>query len=212
MTDTPKTKLVTPEGMLTWAWLFKPREGKKGRGPKYMTDIVFSPAALQTPEWAAMKQAAAAAAAEKFGDRLQGLITAEKFISPFWKNERKIDAATGKLPKGYEPGGMYITIKSQQRPGFRVTAPGGGLVPLTDENDIYPGCIVRASVDVWAYDDESKGVSFGLWNILKVRDGDPLVEGRGNPDDDFSAFGKPVAAGAGATPNPAASAAASLFG
>lgn len=212
MTDTPNTKLVTPEGMLTWAWLFKPRQSKNGRDPMFVCDIVFTPAALQTPEWAAMKQAAAACAGEKFGDRLQGLVAAEKFISPFWKNERKIDAATGKLPKGYEPGGMYITIKSQQPPGIRILTPQGALVPCTDEKDIYPGCIVRASVDVWAYDNESKGVSFGLFNILKVRDGERLAGERSNADDDFGAFGKPVAAGAGATPNPAASAAASLFG
>lgn len=193
-----RIRLITPEATLHWAYLFRAREPKKGsaREAMYMCDLVFTPAIMQTPEFQAMRDAAQKVAKEAFGDKLAGLIAADKFINPFWKVERKIDAATGKLPPGYEAGGVYITIKSKQRPGI-VKPAGGGFEPILDENEIYPGCIVRASVDVWAYDNESKGVSFGLSNILKVRDGERLGGGRPAAQDDFAALAGTLAAAAG---------------
>ena len=191
-TTTSKPKIVTPEGILMWAWLFKPRAPKQRPGkplgdPMFMCDIVFNPAAMATPEFAAMKALAQQTATDKFGAKLAGMIAADKFINPFWKNERKIDAETGKLPAGYEPGGVYITIRSKNRPGV-VHNTAAGLQPIIDENDLYPGCIVRASVDCWCFDNESKGVSFGLSNVLKVRDGTPLggASGRTKAEADFA--------------------------
>jgi len=181
-----KTRLVTPEGILMWAHLFRAKAQKKG-GDKFQCDVVFSPEAMQTPEFAALKAEAQKVAIERFGERLKGLIAAEKFISPFWPNSRKINAETGKLPEGYPEGGCFITIKSDYRPGVGKLTPQG-IVAVIDENDVYPGCIVRASVHAWSYDNESKGVSFGLNSILKVRDGKSLAGNAGDVTQDFAAF------------------------
>ena len=180
-------QLITPEATLLWAWLFNPRKPKNpAHDPKFMCDLVFSPAAMQTPLFAAMRDAATKAARDKFGDKVEALIKAEKFIVPFWKNERKVDDE-GKLLPGYLPGGCYITIKSKHRPGVVKANPAGGTMPLIDENEIYPGCTVQAVVDCYAYDNESKGVSFGLTHVLKVRDGERLsAGGRPNVGDAFA--------------------------
>ena len=212
MTDDAKPKLITPEGRLIWAWLFQPRKPKPGKDPMYMCDVIFNGDALKTPEYAALQNAARACAVEKFGDKLAALVAAEKFISPFWKNERKIDPATGKLPAGYEPGGFYITVKTKLRPGISAITPLG-MQTVIDENDIYSGCWVRVSVDCFAFDNESRGVNFGLGNVLKTRDGDPIGGGSGRTtaEQDFAGIAAPPAA-AGASSGGAAAAAGASSG
>lgn len=201
MTDTTtKTKLITPPARAMWVHIFKPKIGKGDDGTatsKFQVDLVFSPEAQATPEFAALKAAANAAAIAKFGDRLKPLIDSGKFVNPFWKAERKLDD-DGNLKPGYEAGWVYITAKSQQRPGV-VQNTAAGLQPVIDENDVYPGCIVRASVDVYAYDNKSKGVAFGLFNVLKVGDGDRVGGGgRNSAADDFAGVvGAPAGAAGG---------------
>ena len=191
-----RTKFVTPEATLMWAHIFKPKQQKRG-DPMFQCDLVFSPAAMETPEFAALKAEAQRVAIEKFGDKLKALIEADKFISPFWPNKRKLNVETGKLPDGYEEGGCYITIKSSMRPGVGKLSPQGP-VPVIDENEIYPGCIARASVHCWPYDNESKGVSFGLNSLLKIREGTRLGGGSGDVKNDFGDWAKsnPAAAAA----------------
>jgi hypothetical protein len=190
--------LMTPEARLIWVYLFKPK--KFDNGNKYCTDIIFNPAQMETPEFKAMKAAANEIASKHFGDRLAGMVQAEKFTSPFWKNERKIDPATGKLPDGYEPGGVYITVKASEsaRPGV-VQNTAAGLQRIIDENDVYGGMWARVSLDLFAYEDKSSGVSFGLRSVLKVRDDKPLTSRRASAEDDFAGIAAPPAAAAGGT-------------
>lgn len=205
MSETASKLLISPEAQANWVWVFKPKPRKRG-DPMYMLDLIFNPAQMATPEFAAMKAAAQKAATDKFGDKLAVLIQTEKFISPFWKNERKLDPETGKMPPGYEAGGVYITVKSKDRPDV-VQNTAAGLQPIIDENEMYSGCWVRVSLDCYAYDNESKGVNFGLRNVLKVRDGDPLSSGgRRKAEHDFAGIAAPPAAAVGS-----AATAASLF-
>jgi hypothetical protein len=51
----------------------------------------------------------------------------------------------------------------------------------------YPGCWVRASVKVSAYDKEGKGVAFYIQGVQKVRDDEPLV-GQFSADTAFDAI------------------------
>lgn len=58
-------------------------------------------------------------------------------------------------------------------------------IPLFDENgdevvnagEIYSGCYVRAVLQAYAYDNQSKGVSFALLGVMKVADGESLGNG-----------------------------------
>jgi hypothetical protein len=60
---------------------------------------------------------------------------------------------------------------------------------IIEEKDFYSGCFARATVRAFAYSNKgNNGVAFGLQNIQKLRDGDPLG-GRTRPSDDFQAVG-----------------------
>lgn len=58
--------------------------------------------------------------------------------------------------------------------------------PILDTSEIYSGCWAYVSVTSFAYDNESKGVSFFLNNIMKARDGEPFGGGASSPDEDFA--------------------------
>lgn len=58
--------------------------------------------------------------------------------------------------------------------------------PILDADEVYSGCWAYLSVSSFAYDNESKGVSFFLNNIMKARDDEPFGGGSSSPDEDFA--------------------------
>lgn len=170
-TPSKKPRLVTPKCRLSFPTLFRPRAIEAGKEPVYSCTLLISPEAQATPEFAALKAAASAAVREKWGDKVPAGLR-----SPFRKAEEKADK------EGYEPGWLFINCSSKQRPGVV----DRNRQAIIDENDIYPGCFVIASLNPYAYDQKgNKGVSFGLNNVMKVADG-PTLGNRTRPEDDFA--------------------------
>jgi hypothetical protein len=105
--------------------------------------------------------------------------------SPFRDQaERKKTTDDGKeiLPDGYEEGAIFISMKSSQRPGVV----DQNVQPIIDESMFYAGCFAHATVNPYYYDNKgNRGVAFGLQNIQKLRDGDPL-SGRTKAETDFA--------------------------
>jgi hypothetical protein len=58
--------------------------------------------------------------------------------------------------------------------------------PILDADEIYSGVWAYVSVTSFAYDNESKGVSFFLNNIMKARDDERFGGGSSSPDEDFA--------------------------
>ena len=58
--------------------------------------------------------------------------------------------------------------------------------PILDPDEIYSGCWAHVSVTSFAYDNESKGVSFFLNNIMKARDDERFGGGVSDPEEDFA--------------------------
>lgn len=58
--------------------------------------------------------------------------------------------------------------------------------PILDPTEIYSGVWAYISVTSFAYDNESKGVSFFLNNIMKARDDESFGSGSSSPDEDFA--------------------------
>lgn len=58
--------------------------------------------------------------------------------------------------------------------------------PILDASEVYSGCWAYLSVTSFAYDNESKGVSFFLNNIMKARDDESFGAGSSSPDEDFA--------------------------
>ena len=164
-------KVVTPVARLSFPSLFKatkPKGAPAEQEPKYGCTLLFE----EGEDLTALKRAAAQAIKDKWGDEKP-----KDLRLPFRdQGEKDYD--------GYEDGAIFITASSKQRPGVV----DGKLNRIEDEEDIYPGCFVRASVRAFAYGGKGTGfkpgVSFGLQNIQKVKDGEQLG-GRMKPEDEF---------------------------
>jgi hypothetical protein len=176
-TDTPAKKppaYITPAATLSYPALFEPKTMQGSDKPKYSASLVFPPGT----DLKQMQRLAQEAATEKFGDKWPALHRAGRFRFPF---------RTDGEEKGYAKGSVFINAKSDTKPG--VVGPMAGAdgkpVPIDDEDDMYPGCIVRASITFFAYDQQgNKGVGVGLNNIQKMRDGKRL-DGRRAASDEF---------------------------
>jgi len=105
--------------------------------------------------------------------------------------------------EGYVAGAKFINATSNTKPGL-VDAQNNDII---NEADFYPGCYARATVRPFWYDTAgNKGVAFGLQNIQKLADGEPLG-GRVSASKEF----EPVAP-AGGGGSDTAKTAADLFG
>jgi len=68
-------------------------------------------------------------------------------------------------------GHYFFNASSNERPGVVDEA----LNPITDKNEFYSGCYGRVSVTMYPYDQSgSRGIAFGLNNVMKLEDGDKL--------------------------------------
>ena len=171
------SNLITPVAILSYPYLFKPRApmaGASNQDPQYQATLVFPPGT----DLKVLSAAAKECAREKWGDK--GEEVYRKAKHPTFR--------TDATDKGYADGSVYIQIKSKTAPGIvdRYKDPVTGKPRIiTDPNEMYAGCQVRASVRAFAYDaNGNKGVSFSLQNIQKVGDGERL-DGRKKADEEF---------------------------
>lgn len=171
-------RVITPEAQISYPNIFQPNE--KG---KYTASLVFAPGTDLT----ALKKAAMEVVLEKFGEK--------KGVEMIKKGIVKIEGGahhtfrTDAEAKGYPEGSVFINVSSRKKPGVVSIFPGpdGRPLPITNEEEIYPGAVVIASVNPYWYDvDGNKGVAWGLNNIQKRRDGERL-DGRQAAEDEFEA-------------------------
>lgn len=171
--------LITPEATLSYPHLFTPSAPNPLAEPVYSCSLVFAPGT----DLSILKQAAFMAARERWGDKAEALIKSGKVRLPF-----RTDAEE----KGYPAGSIFINVKSKMKPGIvsRYAGPDGKPQKIEDEEQIYPGCKVRASLRAFTYDTNgNRGVSFALNNIQKLADGERL-DGRKRAEDEFEALEK----------------------
>ena len=177
--------VITPKFRVSYPQVFRPKLNDLNGKQEYSLVAIFAPGTDKS----LLNAQIHAAAEEKWGaDKSKW---PANLRSPIRPNEERMK--DGKLPDGYEAGGFFINLKSAHKPGV-VDA---NVQPIIDESDFYPGCYAIAQVRAYAYDNKgNRGVSFGLQNIQKAGEGDPL-SGRQRAEDAF----KPVAgatAGTGA--------------
>lgn len=167
--------LITPEFRAAFVWVFEPREGDNG--DKYELVMIFP----KTTDIAELKQAAAKAARDKWGDNAGKM----KLDSPFHDGSEKVDRE-GNLYDGFGPDVVYVRASSNYQPGL-VDA---NTKPIIDPTAFYSGCYARAEIHAFAYDRNGKrGVSFGLDNLQKLRDGEPLGVKRKKAEEVFGQAG-----------------------
>jgi hypothetical protein len=157
--------ILTPEFRAGFVGLFKasaPKEDPNGK-KKYSIRAIFMPGADLTP----MKKEAEAAAVEKWGANIP-----KTMRSPFRKNEELENPVPG-IPD--DAIVMTFSANEDRRPGL-VDA---NLQDIIDDAQVYSGAWFRAQVRAFAYEAKgNKGVSFGLQNVQKLRDDEPLGKGK----------------------------------
>jgi hypothetical protein len=194
-----RVTLMTPEAILAFHDLFTAKAIEEGKDPTFNATLLFSPETQAGEEFQAMRAEASRVAQARFASEMKADPEFVKSLrTPFRRCEEK--------PKYYAdlgPGWLFVNISTRERPGV-VKPQGNGVVPVLDEQEVYPGCIVRATVSCYAYPKlgttgpraANKGVSFGLNNVLKVKDG-AQRGGRPSAAADFAGVVKGAAAGAG---------------
>jgi len=174
----------TPEFRASFVYIFTPQKAMEaGKPDKFTCTMLFALGA----DLSKMKKAATEALQEKFGARLNDPAFKARLRSPFRdQGEKSYD--------GYVPGAIFVTATSKDRPGLV----DQNLNDIIDPSQFYSGAYARATVRAFAYDKAGNvGVSFGLQNIQKLRDGESL-SGRMKAQDEFEAVkveGAPAAAG-----------------
>lgn len=193
--------LVTPEVRFSFVNIWKARLNDQGKA-KYSLTLLFplrstlsGPALAEYDAFMALaKSECERVAAEKWGaDKNKwpsGLRT------PFRLQDDHVDKY-----EGYVKDAIFMNVSSDQKP----QVVDENVVDIIDPAKVYSGCYGRASLRAFAYEAKgNKGVSFGLQNVQKLRDGESLA-GRGAASADFQPL--PQAAGVAPATNPTA-----LFG
>lgn len=177
--------VITPEFRAGFVGLFKataPKENPNG-AKKFSVRAIFMPGA----DLSALKREAQAAAEEKWG---AGKVP-KTIRSPFRTNEELENPVPG-IPD--DAVVMTFSANEDRRPGL-VDA---NLQDIIDDSQVYSGAWFRAQVRAFAYDNAgNKGVSFGLQNVQKLRDDEPIGKGKVPASKAFEAFGAPASKSAG---------------
>lgn len=185
-----KKTLLTPKFRASFPHLHKAQLNKLSNKEEYSIVALFK----KGEDLTALKEAAKAAIVEKWGPDTAKW--PKNLRTPF-RDQAERTNDDGVLPAGYEAGAIFLNLKSKNRPQV-VKKEGKTVIALTDPNDFYAGCWAIASVSVYAYDQAgNRGVAFGLSNVLKVEDGEPLG-GRTTPEADFAPI-EGAATGTGVT-------------
>jgi hypothetical protein len=206
MTTTAKAeriKVITPEFRVSYPSLFQARkvdENNPNEKAKFSVAMIFRVAETEDSkkrgekvvDLKPLKDAVAKILLEKLGPDWQKKVQERKsdgtpmYRLPF----RDGNAAETKDKDGYGPGTVYIRASSQYKPGV-VDAQK---VEVMNPQDVYGGCYARASIHPYWYSAKgNQGVTFGLDNVQKLRDGEPF-SGRTRAEDDFDSIEAPAGA------------------
>ena len=155
--------IITPKFRAGFISVFKATSAKNADGttnkPKFSVRACFPPDA----DLSALKRDAKAVAIEKWGDKIPKVIR-----SPFRLNEELENPVPG---IGDDWTIMTFSANEDRRPGV-VDAK---LQDIIDDVEVYSGAWYRAQVRAFAYENAgNKGVSFGLQNVQKLADDDPI--------------------------------------
>lgn len=163
-------RVTTPEFRVSYPAVLKaaPNRMDPSKPDAYGCALVFAP----DTDISVLKEMANDVAREQWGDNIP-----KNLKSPFLDAFEK-DKGQGNFDQGSV---LLRTSSHQRRPGL-VDAEMNDII---DPNDFYAGCYARASVNCYAWSAPSgNGVSFGLINVQKTRDGEPIGFSA-NPQDDF---------------------------
>jgi len=171
------TLILTPEATLVYPSLFEPSAFKDGE-PTYNCTLLIPKAEDIKP----LREACRQAAFVKWGANVQ----MQGLRSPIRDGNQKAIDENGTPDKtNFYYDMVFIHTKSK----FEVPVVNVYNETITNESEVYGGCVVRAYLSFFAYDYlGNRGVSAGLRAICKISDGTPLGGGRVDTGEAFKQF------------------------
>jgi len=168
-------KVTTGLGIISYAYIWKPRPEEDGKAPKYSTSFLIPKSDMKT--LTKIKNAINAAAALGQADKWNGKLP-EQPKHPLRDGDAEADE------KGEEYRGHYfINATSTRRPrivDFYVQ-------DIVEEDEVYSGCKCRLSLNFYPFNTNgNKGIACGLNHVQKIEDGEPLGGARSKAEDDFA--------------------------
>jgi len=178
----PKSEVFrTPPVILSYPALFEPRlPGPNATKPIYSCALVF-PAETPPEVRKNLDALIDACGREKLGAKYDSLKRSGKLKLPIHPTTEEEEA------KGYPPGSFFINCRSDSAPGIvgPVAGVDGKPTEITNPLELYPGCIVRATINFYGFNaGGGQGVGTGLRNIQKIKEGTRL-DNRKKAKDDF---------------------------
>lgn len=143
--------------------------------------IKFSAAFITTDKTNIADLAAAELAAirDQFGPQATAKMVSDGEIKSTWRRN-KADQKKVNAPNG------FVNARSEQRPGI-VDRAAKPIIGKDVETELYPGAVVNVTLFAYYYNTEgNSGISFGLNNIQKVKDGTRL-DNRKSAEEEFDA-------------------------
>lgn len=174
--NNPALKVVTGKVRLSYVHLFEPYSSDPDKEKSYSVCLLIP---KDTPEGKkTIKQMRAAqqiALKDTFGEK----------IPRNWRDTIRDGDEEADLDTNPEFAGHYfvnVSAKLSYPPGIVDRQ----RQEILDSTEVYSGCYGRVSLVAFGFNrPDNKGVSFGLRNVQKLADGEPLGGGRNNPEDDF---------------------------
>ena len=168
-------KIISPVVRIAFPHFFKKQEF--GESSKYRGCAIYNPeeaTAQDKQQWKALLAELNRVSLEAFGTPYKEL--PKKVGRPIWDGADKAEL------DGFEAGQRCFNM-STDRPPAVVDIDRN----LLDEGDMYGGCYVRIALNVYSYDNKyGKGISIGLGNVQKIKDGEPFGATQGDPNEDFT--------------------------
>lgn len=188
-------RFTTPPFVMSYPHLFKAQAGlNKNQAPKFSCQAIWDPKTFGDKDkalWRAITNEISKQLKEVFkvkGDNRKELEAAvTKKFPKAWIALRAGDEGDFEDRAGYGAGKIFARLHTEGPPGV-VDLSKSPIHPTEGNADeIYPGCVCRATVTIKAYDHKEsggKGYVFYLANVQKIKDG-PRLDNRVAAADDF---------------------------
>lgn len=179
--------VVTPKFRVSYPNVFKTRKNDLSGKDEYSLVALFPKGADLSKLEAAVKKCVEekwGADPKKWPKKPDGSTALRTPIRDQSERAKQNDEGEMVLPEGYVKGAKFMNLKSERRPAVV----DRNVLPILEESEFYAGCFALASIRPYAYAQKGNcGVAFGLQNVQKVGDGDPL-SGATRPEEDFVAI------------------------
>ncbi len=159
--------VTTGKVRASFVHIFTPRVPDNGGDAKYSITLLIpkTDAATLNAIYADIERAKQEGAQKCFGGNVPPGIRTPIYDGDGYR------PATGE-PFGPEcRGHMVLTASSKDMP-FVVDT---GMQTVLNPADVYSGCYVRANINFFPYNNQSKGIGCGLNGVQKIEDGEPLT-------------------------------------